>query len=468
MNDNDLDRAFEADVSAELKRTIVPPPTPEYVRARVERLATQGVEEAGYQRSVPAWRRGVAGFGRLAAAVAIVALVAAGLVLRGTGPQPAGPVSTATPSTVPTPSATPGPTFPPGPNGPRQQVGQFRWIEGLTGYIVVGDRELHMTTDGGITWSEARQLPASTDLGLTFVDARHGWTAWVNDDATQSHIVVYRTSDGGKTWQSSEVATLPLDPSLSLSVNSHFSDAGHGAVLVTRSGPITSGSLVFPVLKQDCRLYTSDDGGVSWSGAAAGPCLTGGGPSWFNSSTAFVLASKSPSVAEITTDGGRSWRTGTLPGVPDNMWVQGSLLIQLDAPGKLRLVGRYWPVSGNSTGELPMVVYESSDGGTTWVEEYRFSSHNVNAGLTAFSADRWRALGGGDGNFAWLLETRDGGRTWSRVGTGEFLVGSMGWTDDQHGMLQGGISCTQGTACSHYGSVYVTNDGGLTWHQVPF
>jgi hypothetical protein len=47
----------------------------------------------------------------------------------------------------------------------------------------------------------------------------------------------------------------------------------------------------------------------------------------------------------------------------------------------------------------------------------------------------------------------------------------MGWWDARHGMLQGMLwTCNaSGTSCgSAHSTVFMTNDGGKTWHQVPF
>jgi photosystem II stability/assembly factor-like uncharacterized protein len=466
MNDSDFDRDLEADVRAELHRSIVAPPVPEYLRGRIERMPLG--EKANGGNAMTAWTgHGLSRAVGLAAALAIVALLGTGLFLRGQNRGGVVPGSTGA-SASPTAAGSPGPTFPPAPTGQHQMVGGFGWIGGETGFIVVGDRELHLTTDGGITWSEARQLPQSTDLGLTFVDAQHGFTAWTSDDATQTRIIQYRTVDGGKSWQSSTVASLPIEPKTGLVIADYFSDASHGVVLVSRRDESSLGPLGPVVSMTDCLLYSSDNGGVSWSSGSAAPCIGDVGlPNWVSPTTGFIMVSRTPSTVAVTADGGRTWKSGILPGVLSETNVVPRLMIPPDSTGRLRFVGSYWPTSGTWSGEAPLVVFESSDGGASWTEAYRSSGNFVS--ISAFSADHWVALSGGN-TASQLTETRDGGRTWRRIGNWQFSVGAMAWSDEKHGMLQGIVGCpvAPGEACSGTGTVYVTNDGGLTWHQVPF
>ena len=71
-----------------------------------------------------------------------------------------------------------------------------------------------------------------------------------------------------------------------------------------------------------------------------------------------------------------------------------------------------------------------------------------------------------------ILETADGGRTWLPVGTLGTIDGAVsGWSDRLHGMASGqddsGCSLPSGTPCPSSGW-FLTNDGGQTWHGVPF
>lgn len=62
---------------------------------------------------------------------------------------------------------------------------------------------LYHTTDGGITWSEMTTLgiPAGEIfLKVNFVDSLHGWVLATPDDMTWNPLKLYRTTDGGVSW----------------------------------------------------------------------------------------------------------------------------------------------------------------------------------------------------------------------------------------------------------------------------
>ncbi len=68
-------------------------------------------------------------------------------------------------------------------------------------------------------------------------------------------------------------------------------------------------------------------------------------------------------------------------------------------------------------------------------------------------------------------ETWNGGRGWTAAGSLDVLPETMAWADRSQGVLQGQpIVCPAGQGCSNdpFATVFFTNDGGRTWHQVPF
>ncbi len=61
------------------------------------------------------------------------------------------------------------------------------------------------TRDGGVTWEASQAIPlgdgAYTPLGLQFPDARHGWLLLLGENGAQgSHVLLYRSSDSGMSW----------------------------------------------------------------------------------------------------------------------------------------------------------------------------------------------------------------------------------------------------------------------------
>jgi hypothetical protein len=475
MNDTDFDRDLEADLRSELRRSIVPPPTPEYVRARVERIATRAIEEPRRGPiSLAAWRGQRSGVMGLAAVVAIVAIIGAGLAWRGVGPGN----GAGRPVAPPTLPGTPGPSFPPAPDAASSKsVTMSAWAGGLTGIISVADVGMRITHDGGVTWSALASAPAHpTDPDFDFLDATHGFVSSVDVGATNTSVSVYRTSDGARTWQVAQVTAPPTEAGWQVDASSHFSDASHGIVLVTRFQSDT-------LQTQECQLFTTDDGGAGWTGKGAGPCLgVFTWPNWSTLQTGFISSPTDPSSVITTVDGGRTWLASELPDASSGWRVVPQLLI-VDRPGQLRLLASMTPTTNGQYTPRTPAVYSSSDGGATWTKEYEIGSiadatRNI-LGLSVYSVsalgpDRWLALQQGSGieNADRLVQTLDAGRTWSVMPSSGFTrADGMGWWDARHGMLQGmqWVCNASGSSCgSDHATVFMTNDGGLTWHQVPF
>jgi photosystem II stability/assembly factor-like uncharacterized protein len=114
--------------------------------------------------------------------------------------------------------------------------------------FAVGDAGILASFDGGETW-EVRQRVASEDCCLwsvSFLDPEHGWAV-----GGGTHGQVYRTSNGGWTWERQATVEGPSLRSVS------FADAQRGFAVSDR---------------RPC-LYATEDGGTTWVGRR----LDGGG-----------------------------------------------------------------------------------------------------------------------------------------------------------------------------------------------
>jgi hypothetical protein len=186
------------------------------------------------------------------------------------------------------------------------------------------------TTDGGVSWTTT-VLPELPDESGYEVEPAGGVAIASLSCATSSTCVafarlagfdpshtaydVWRTSDGGKTWNETRLATGPL-----IGPNS--------AVICPDAetcwaGPVFQGSDSLNGV-----LFRSTDGGATWTSVAlpsspetesSGQTQTGA--QWnalgcVSASTCFVAG---PGV-DVTTDGGRSWTEAALP--PQVNWVQ--------------------------------------------------------------------------------------------------------------------------------------------------
>ncbi len=464
----DQDAALQAGLRSDLQRSIVPPPIPVHVREAVELMAVNRGRETGARRL--AWR-GASALASLAAAAAIVAIIGVSLSLRGSGP--------AAPTARPTPG-TPGPVLP-DPTAGQTPATSFQWTDdGLTAFASTGDGRIRFTEDGGVTWSAPVLVPAVSDptaeADLDFVDRTHGWQVSTVQESGVWHIRVQRTTDGGLTWKPSEIVEFAQGTGLGLFTGAHFGDAVHGVAFVTRPlEPQPGGASAVPWIYRECSEYVTDDGGATWDGPRTSVCL-GGMVTWADRTTG-ALSDIARTSVSTTVDGGLSWRTALLPGIPSGQGAW-SLVPSVDDHGVIRLLTTVVPLSGQWS-SAPVVRYGSLDMGSTWVEESRSTTPDglgLGNWTSVLAPDYYLTLhqvGAGLAARPDFLRTTDGGRTWDEVATSGFSSATyMDWVDELHGWLLGIKDCPAGQTCNSVGTsssgVFLTDDGGKTWHQLAF
>jgi photosystem II stability/assembly factor-like uncharacterized protein len=125
------------------------------------------------------------------------------------------------------------------------------WVVGATAGQNSRALILH-TADGGATWTR-QAAPLLDELGgVDFVDAMNGWV--VSDSADSRGRALYRTSDGGATWvpQRPHAGIIGLDAV-------DFLDPTTGWV----TGPYESGSAVSGLVPG--AVFRTSDGGATWN-----------------------------------------------------------------------------------------------------------------------------------------------------------------------------------------------------------
>jgi photosystem II stability/assembly factor-like uncharacterized protein len=245
-------------------------------------------------------------------------------------------------------------TLPPG------MGGRFSFVDPSNGFFMadlgagagsnwVG---IYSTTDGGATWTpeyvpepgmpeRADALPGSGQKsGMTFLDTNRGWVT--GNIPMDNYLYLYNTTDGGRAW-SEQSGPVPAD------FGTVFTES-YPPVFFEENGvmPVILASNVINLV-----IYTSNDGGATWTPAPAPVANAGRGElvDFVSPTDGFAWAT---GRFAVTHDAAQSWDTIT-PSVPfgDNFMAMDFV----DA-------STGWVLTLNADGHSSL--YATSDGGTTW------------------------------------------------------------------------------------------------------
>jgi len=332
-----------------------------------------------------------------------------------------------------------------------------------------------LTTDGGAHWrdvsppalrqdeptslSRAYLPPSYTEF---YLDADHAWMARGFNYGSQAvcydHVVIFATSDGGRSWQESQPIAVQPRSVQGLFLNMLFTDAQHGLLWVRQVEPRLPGG-------PDFDLYATNDGGRAWrlisqANGVPGPCTGFVSPTvgW---SAGCGLDETSASL-EITHDGGVTWQAAQLPVSRACTWFVGPAAFF----DQLRAVTY---AHENCTGNHHL--FETSDGGTSW-RRLNLPPGGVTAMGFIDAQNFWALTGPAVPKGTWpipfsLYRSGDGGATWTlfQQETPITLPINMQFVDANHGMLAEEGSCAS-TPSGCTMDLRVTADGGHTWRLI--
>jgi photosystem II stability/assembly factor-like uncharacterized protein len=335
--------------------------------------------------------------------------------------------------------------------------GKFYVLGGQTAWAVDSAGRLVRTLDGGASWQDIIPSQEGYGQGAIFrLDAQNAWAAPFPESCPYwGHCpeslpgYVWRTTDGGSSWQTSQAIVLPFSVTFS-PLQIQFVDPLKGWLLIASSESPGAGTEWTSLA-----LFKTEDGGEHWSLLPQPNFASGYGPN--GSCTSSILFTGEQTGWEnfdcflkTTTDGGLTWSDPPVqpqwdpeqdrpscPSVKTGGMLEGPEFVTLIqplarfSPQTLSFSGKCIPYRHNAPPPRSPFYendYVSMDQGRTWqvwlhVNSVSFVNEKLGLRLSSTDPDRPNQL----------QQTVDGGMTWTTLKDVTWQSAQFSFTSRQTG-----------------------------------
>ncbi|OLN28952.1 WD40/YVTN/BNR-like repeat-containing protein [Desulfosporosinus metallidurans] len=357
-------------------------------------------------------------------------------------------------------------------------LSSIRMVTETTGWAL-GNGRILRTIDGGNQWEDItppEKLANPRGTTLAFLDANTVWVATSTEDGSKgSKIIVFRTNNGGQSWQSAPVS-VENNGAERFPRSLNFIDSERGWLMIEPDHGMNS---------SPGQLFATTDSGATWSKISitdgSQNALPFGGTIRFrNSATGWVVGANTSTTRNklyMTRDGGLTWQQQKL--VLPNGFSGGEIDVVsppvfLSTDSKEGILMTTFVPESHKTIEYATIFYVTQDGGLTWQSRKPVKPESLTIDfINANDWWHWRSEHRDTGSTApvngKLYHTSNGGKTWSETNPDKTLQELL--QKGQNIMELDFADCKIGWVLvrskdSSPNTLLKTTDGGNTWTRI--